>query len=165
MPYNTPPAQSEYISINNFNQLPTDPQQQGQPALLQQQQQQIPMSPPPFNSPLVYDSSGSVSAGSSSGSSPDFDALKYRNDICKSFEDDLFYCPRSLLSAQEQLTCERVDLFMAEQLRDSQQQQQQQGSVNPPASPKLGFQRPKFNPYTSQSFSPAPTASGNGLVR
>lgn len=159
MPYNTPPSQSEYISINNFNRFPTDSQQQTNPGL----QQQVPVSPPPFNSPLVYESSGSASATSSSGSSLDFDALKYKNDICKSFEDDLFYCPRSLLSAQEQLTCERVDLFMAEQLRELQQQQQT--SMHPSSSPKLSLQRPKFNPYTSQSFSPAPTASGNGLVK
>lgn len=164
MSYNTPPSQSEYISINNFNQYPADPQQlQGAPVSLQQQQQ-VPVSPPPFNSPLIYESSGSGSGGSSSsGSSLDIDTLKYKNDICKSFEDDLFYCPRSLLSAQEQLTCERVDLFMSEQLREFQQQQH--SSINPSSSPKLGLQRPKFNPYTSQSFSPAPTASGNGLVK
>lgn len=152
MPYNTPPPQPDYISINNFNmgsQIPLDTQQQQK----QQLPQQMPISPPPFHSPLIYESGNRTSAGSSSGSSVDFDTLRYKNDMCKSFEDDLFYCPRSLLSAQEQLTCERMDMFMAEQLRECQVPQQKNVHTS---SPTLGFSRPKFNPYTSQSFSPAP---------
>lgn len=155
MPFNTPPSQAEYISINNFNQFTVDSQQQ-------QQQQQHSTTPPPFNSPLVYDSSGPLSSASSSGSSLEFDTLKYKNDISKSFEDDLFYCPRSLLSAQEQLNCEKVDLYMAKQLGDYQLSLQQHPLHS--SSPKSNQVRPKFNPYTSQSFSPAP-GTGNSLIR
>lgn len=157
MPFNTPPSRLEYISINNFNQFPMDSQSS-------QQQPQPPASPPSFSSPLAYDTNnGPLSAGSSSGSSSDFDTLKYKNDISKSFEDDLFYCPRSLLSAQEQLTCEKVDLYMAKQLKEYQLSWQQHNLHS--LSPKSGFARPKFNPYTSQSFSPAPNFTSNGLIR
>ncbi|QLQ79748.1 hypothetical protein HG537_0C03970 [Torulaspora globosa] len=151
MAFNTPPSQSEYININNFNQFPLD---------LREPQQQQPTSPPPFNSPLVYENNGSSSSGSSSGSSLDFDTLKYKNDISKSFEDDLFYCPRSLLSEQEQLNCEKVDLYMAKQLREYQLALQQHSLHS--SSPNSNLVRPKFNPYTSQSFSPAPS---NGAIR
>ncbi|GAV54578.1 hypothetical protein ZYGR_0AN00460 [Zygosaccharomyces rouxii] len=122
--------QADYMSMNNFTvgRKMVDSQPQAQP------QQQIPVSPPQFNSPLV---------SGSSGSSVESDTLRYKSDMCKSFEDDLFYCPRSLLSAQEQITCERMDMFLAEQFREYQLQTQI--TLNA---------RPKFNPYTSESFNP-----------
>lgn len=122
--------QTDYLNINNFKvgRSVLDNQTQGQT------QQQIPLSPQQFNSPLV---------SGSSGSSVESDTLRYKNDMCKSFEDDLFYCPRSLLSAQEQVTCERMDMFLAEQFREYQMQTQ-----------LTSASRPKFNPYTSESFNP-----------
>lgn len=128
--------QTDYLNINNFKvgRSVLDSQSQGQP------QQQIPLSPPQFNSPLV---------SGSSGSSVESDTLRYKNDMCKSFEDDLFYCPRSLLSAQEQVTCERMDMFLAEQFREYQMQTQLTSSA-----------RPKFNPYTSESFNPGTHSQG-----
>lgn len=160
MSYNQSSVQKAYVNTGGFgtrSAMPFDEQ------LLQQpQQQQIPISPPPFHSPIAYEtpvsqssvgshsSSSSSSTASSCGTSVEFETLRFKNNMCKSFEDDLFYCPRSLLSAQEQLTCEKMDIFMAEQMRDVQNLQQQS------SSPSLSFARPKFNPYTSQSFSPAP---------
>ncbi|CEP62495.1 uncharacterized protein LALA0_S05e06920g [Lachancea lanzarotensis] len=79
-------------------------------------------------------------------------SLKKKNNICKSFEDDLFFCPRGLLSTQEQSTRQQMDLILLDQMRES-------GVSRPHGSQYLENMQPqpkKFNPYTSQSFSPAP---------
>lgn len=89
-----------------------------------------PSSTPPgtgmMNSRAVS-SSSSVSSDSSNpssamllnfykGSVEDPASILYRNNICKSFEDDLFFCPRSLLSPQEQKKCQEIDsLFTYQQ--------------------------------------------------
>ncbi|SCU83346.1 LAMI_0C02872g1_1 [Lachancea mirantina] len=80
-------------------------------------------------------------------------SLKLKNNICKSFEDDLFFCPRTLLSSQELSTCQQMDLLMLKQL----QELSSMGSSSGAAILEQQLQgHPKFNPYTSQSFSPAP---------
>lgn len=78
-------------------------------------------------------------------------SLKVKNNICKSFEDDLFFCPRGLLSSQELSTCQQMDLLLLDQAREINVPQ----ALDPRAADNVHSQ-PKFNPYTSQSFSPAP---------
>ncbi|SCU93169.1 LANO_0E03180g1_1 [Lachancea nothofagi CBS 11611] len=78
-------------------------------------------------------------------------SLKVKNNICKSFEDDVFFCPRMLLSSQEQSKCQKMDQFLLDQMRE----------VGGSRLHEVSFlenlnSQPKFNPYTSQSFSPAP---------
>ncbi|CUS23142.1 LAQU0S08e03048g1_1 [Lachancea quebecensis] len=81
-------------------------------------------------------------------------SLKTKNNICKSFEDDLFFCPRGLLSSQELSTCQQMDLLLLDQMRDiTAMHAAQTADVG---IPDHAHSQPKFNPYTSQSFSPAP---------
>ncbi|SCU91859.1 LADA_0F12574g1_1 [Lachancea dasiensis] len=79
-------------------------------------------------------------------------SLKKKNNICKSFEDDLFFCPRGLLSSQELSTCQKMDLFFLDQMREVNGGNSQGTNL----LNSLDAQPKKFNPYTSQSFSPAP---------
>ncbi|SCU80955.1 LAME_0B05138g1_1 [Lachancea meyersii CBS 8951] len=91
-------------------------------------------------------------------------SLKKKNNICKSFEDDVFFCPRGLLSTQEQSTCQQMDLFLLDQMREIGnariQGPKHLENMNMNMSMNMNMQMQpqlkKFNPYTSQSFSPAP---------
>ncbi|AGO13027.1 AaceriAFL135Wp [[Ashbya] aceris (nom. inval.)] len=76
-----------------------------------------------------------------STASDDAGLYRYHKQISKSFQDDLIYCPRALLSKVELTQCYQLDMLLL-----MEQQQQAQPSV-------------KFNPYTSQSFNPAGPAS------
>lgn len=75
----------------------------------------------------------------------DLSSLKYKNDLSKLFEDDVFFCPRSLLSQNELKTCEIIDRYLVEKMTDFN------GNSIVGLS---GQQQPKFNPYTSKSFNP-----------
>ncbi|KAF4002134.1 hypothetical protein FOB22_005836 [Saccharomyces cerevisiae] len=151
-------------------------QQQNRTASLQQPQQQQPISPPLFlvgagaseNSNLNKNANTSTippllfSRSSQHYVVPDIDhsSIIYKNNICKSFKDDLFFCPRSLLSLEEQQACEKMDRLTAEQMslyHQNTQSSSNPGSMSssPPNSASSIFNsRPKFNPYTSQSFNP-----------
>ncbi|CCF56145.1 hypothetical protein KAFR_0A07110 [Kazachstania africana CBS 2517] len=85
----------------------------------------------------------------------DLNPIKYKNDISKLFEDDVLYCPRSLLSSAELQKCEQFDKMLQNRFSNEQshlspiqqqQQQQQQQIIN------KNF---KYNPYTSKSFNPS----------
>ncbi|QHS76512.1 uncharacterized protein SPAR_P00470 [Saccharomyces paradoxus] len=152
--------------------------QQNAPPLQQpqQQQQQQPISPPLFlagtgtsaNSNLNKNANASTvppllfSRSSQHYVVPDIDhsSIIYKNNICKSFKDDLFFCPRSLLSLEEQQACEKMDRLTAEQMslyHQNTRPSSNPGSLSssPPNSASSIFNsRPKFNPYTSQSFNP-----------
>ncbi|CCD26667.1 uncharacterized protein NDAI_0I00980 [Naumovozyma dairenensis CBS 421] len=107
----------------------------------------------------------------------EFNSLRYKNDMNKSFEDDLFFCPRSLLSSTERKQCEEIDKFMIERNIELQHQQQiffQQQLKNANINIHDGIDsikklsttskdvkntnnnesKRKFNPYTSASFNP-----------
>lgn len=171
------------VSFPNFKydhlQQQQQPQPQPQPQQqrahpLQLQQQQQPITPPLFLAGANANSNPNENANTNnvpplhfSGSSqnyavPDIDhsSIIYKNNICKSFKDDLFFCPRSLLSVEEQQACEKMDRLTAEQMSLHQQNAHtgsNPGSLSssPPTSASSIFNsRPKFNPYTSQSFNP-----------
>lgn len=176
------------LSFQNFKYDRLQQQQQQQQQHLQQQQQnrtasslQQPQQQQPISPPLFL-----VGAGASENSNlnknantstippllfrrssqhyvvPDIDhsSIIYKNNICKSFKDDLFFCPRSLLSLEEQQACEKMDRLTAEQMslyHQNTQSSSNPGSMSssPPNSASSIFNsRPKFNPYTSQSFNP-----------
>ncbi|CAI4052774.1 hypothetical protein SKDZ_16G0480 [Saccharomyces kudriavzevii ZP591] len=165
------------LSFQNFkyDRLQQQPQPQPQQRAPQlQQQQQQPISPPLFLAGTRTNSNLSKSVNTNtvpplrfSGSSqhytiPDIDhsSIIYKNNICKSFKDDLFFCPRSLLSLEEQRACEKMDRLTAEQMSLHHQNAHPSSnpdslSSSPPTSASSIFNsRPKFNPYTSQSFNP-----------
>lgn len=90
----------------------------------------------------------------SSSLSGDTVLYKYHKQISKSFQDDLIYCPRTLLNKDELNQCYQLDIMMMMEMNQQCQQNTQQN----PAS--FGFvtqnlQSFKFNPYTSQSFNPS----------
>lgn len=128
-------------------------------------------------SPLISNSTIMHSPGSSNSSimssqgssfsensilSYEFNPLRYRNDMNKSFEDDLIFCPRSLLSVSELKRCEELDRFMFNKalefnknnniasinLHPSNSNNHNNNNTSPLSS---GI---KFNPYTSASFNP-----------
>lgn len=74
-------------------------------------------------------------------------------NMSKSFEDDLFFCPRSLLSKEELSQCSQIDLLYCQQQQQQQQIQQIQQNHVVSQQP-VQQQRPRFNPYVSQSFNP-----------
>ncbi|CAI4035652.1 hypothetical protein SMKI_13G3030 [Saccharomyces mikatae IFO 1815] len=77
--------------------------------------------------------------------------IMYKNNISKTFEDDIFYCPRSLLTPEEQVVYQEIDKYYMEQALLTQLQISQTCSSSTPKEEKTA----KFNPYTSKSFSPA----------
>lgn len=84
--------------------------------------------------------------------------LKHRNDLSKLFEDDIFYCPRSLLSQHDIQRSER--LLSEERLNYNNPYSNNINSNNNPIieSPLLNMvnmHSTKFNPYTSKSFNPS----------
>ncbi|CAI4048580.1 hypothetical protein SKDZ_13G3070 [Saccharomyces kudriavzevii ZP591] len=78
-------------------------------------------------------------------------AIMYKNNISKTFKDDIFYCPRSLLTPEEQVVYQEIDKYYMEQALLTQLQISQPYS----SSTKKEEKTVKFNPYTSKSFSPA----------
>lgn len=76
--------------------------------------------------------------------------IMYKNNISKTFEDDIFYCPRSLLTPEEQVVYQEIDKYYMEQALLTQLQISQSYSSTPKEEKIV-----KFNPYTSKSFSPA----------
>lgn len=76
--------------------------------------------------------------------------IMYKNNISKTFEDDIFYCPRSLLTPEEQVVYQEIDKYYMEQALLTQLQISQTYSSTPKEEKTV-----KFNPYTSKSFSPA----------
>ena len=76
--------------------------------------------------------------------------IMYKNNISKTFEDDIFYCPRSLLTPEEQVVYQEIDKYYIEQALLTQLQTSQTYSSTPKEEKIV-----KFNPYTSKSFSPA----------
>ena len=76
--------------------------------------------------------------------------IMYKNNISKTFEDDIFYCPRSLLTPEEQVVYQEIDKYYMEQALLTQLQISQTYSSTPKEEKIV-----KFNPYTSKSFSPA----------
>ncbi|CAI4049976.1 hypothetical protein SUVZ_13G3130 [Saccharomyces uvarum] len=77
--------------------------------------------------------------------------IMYKNNISKTFEDDIFYCPRSLLTPEEQAVYQEIDKYYMEQALLTQLQISQTYSSSTLKEEKTV----KFNPYTSKSFSPA----------
>ncbi|EJS41488.1 YPL229W [Saccharomyces arboricola H-6] len=165
------------LSFQNFKYDHLQQQQQQQPQRappLQRPQQQQPISPPLFLAGASANSNLNTNAGTNNvpplqfGGSPqnytipdiDHSSIIYKNNICKSFKDDLFFCPRSLLSVEEQQACEKMDRLTAEQMSLHHQNTHSSSnpgslSSSPPTSASSIFNaRPKFNPYTSQSFNP-----------
>lgn len=131
MQYSTPP-----LSTVNLHQAQTLENFVYQPLDIANPQQYSQYSPPLLQGNL---SSSSVSSSPTTEGGKSEMSLKLKNNISKCFEDDLFFCPRGLLTSQELSTCQQMDLFMLEQIKET-----------------LPPQQPKFNPYKSQSFSPAP---------
>ncbi|EDO19380.1 hypothetical protein Kpol_1002p26 [Vanderwaltozyma polyspora DSM 70294] len=113
---------------------------------------QLPQSPPPIGAlthNLFPTQGGSPTVANSQHHRPganiniELDSIRNKNDLSRSFEDDLIYCPRSLLSTQELLACEQLDFMMFNNNNINQ------------LSPDSSMGQPKFNPYTSQSFNPS----------
>nr|CAI6676109.1 BPK_HP1_G0043050.mRNA.1.CDS.1 [Saccharomyces cerevisiae] len=111
--------------------------------------------------PIVKNNSGIFSyntANNSRVSSSDefttqqdgMNTIMYKNNISKTFEDDIFYCPRSLLTPEEQVVYQEIDKYYMEQALLTQLQISQTYSSTPKEEKIV-----KFNPYTSKSFSPA----------
>ncbi|SCW00415.1 LAFE_0C03686g1_1 [Lachancea fermentati] len=142
MPYLTPP-----LSVASLNQ-PGSPQHFLLDTLSSQPVQ------------MAGQSLGAAYQPMQSGSLESEMSLRLKNHICKSFEDDLFFCPRGLLSSQELSTCQQMDLLMLEHLRESAVDPMLTATPNSDsgaaAAAGVLHAHPKFNPYTSQSFSPAP---------
>ncbi|KAL3228584.1 Uncharacterized protein RNJ44_02529 [Nakaseomyces bracarensis] len=104
----------------------------------------------------VYVSPSSTPPGSGTRSiqevSPEVGSILHKNHICKSFEDDLFFCPRVLLSAQEQARCQEIDSLFTQALP----LEMASPSMNYNETAYLRASTPgKFNPYKSQSFNPS----------
>lgn len=93
-----------------------------------------------IDSPQSPSASPINSSNSNSSTNHKNNTLRDRNDISRSFEDDWVYCPRSLLSHQEQITCQKIDLLAANSILSSRHS-------------SSSHQR-RFNPYVSPSFSP-----------
>lgn len=139
------PFQSDIESVHNINNNfnPVNGQHILNGGNIMQVQQNVPVSPTFSNSrfqPAIFNNQNSL------------DTIRVKNDICKSFEDDLLYCPRSLLSKKEQIACEKLDIIMFEQFLEVRNQQGLSSSGKGIQNPNNAF--PKFNPYTSQSFNP-----------
>ncbi|CCH60011.1 hypothetical protein TBLA_0C01980 [Henningerozyma blattae CBS 6284] len=86
-------------------------------------------------------------------------SIRDKNDLSRSFEDDLFYCPRSLLNNQELAKCQKIDyLFAANSNSSSSLHIHSSGS--PPTNKFVNTSsstcnnKNKYNPYLSQSFNP-----------
>lgn len=85
-----------------------------------------------------------------------YDLLNIKNRS-KLFEDDVIFCPRSLLSQSELKTRDELDKFLMDRYNEymiSNEQQhfhiQQQQQLDDRKYSNL----PKFNPYASKSFTP-----------
>lgn len=78
--------------------------------------------------------------------------LKHRNDLSKLFEDDIFYCPRSLLSKQDIIKAER--LLVEERLNHNSPYSNNHPIIESPTLNTVNMHPTKFNPYTSKSFNP-----------
>ncbi|AMD21404.1 HER125Cp [Eremothecium sinecaudum] len=195
MPYLTPPLSNSSLGTTLEMVSSAGLQMLHQPQLQQQQQQQqqqqgsqqhqtqyaqaqkqpyFPLAgdgaqqPTP---PLMPLPTAGVNASSAMG---DTGIYRYHKQISKSFQDDLIYCPRTLLNKEELNQCYQMDMLMmmemqqqlqqlpqhVQQLSHPQQQQQQllAGSATSGAAPQ-GLQSIKFNPYTSQSFNPSGATS------
>ncbi|CCK70840.1 uncharacterized protein KNAG_0F01720 [Huiozyma naganishii CBS 8797] len=82
--------------------------------------------------------------------------IKQKCELGKLFEDDVFYCPRSLLSKEELQTCEMLDKFLVHKMMMDSQPLLQQQDPYLNQRQHLTNSVPKFNPYTSKSFNPSP---------
>lgn len=67
------------------------------------------------------------------------DVLVYRNNVAKTFQDDIIFCPRPFLTEEEQYTS---GIYY-------EQWQQMHAQLN-----HNQHSKPRFNPYSSQSFNP-----------
>lgn len=85
-------------------------------------------------------------------SDPDLFDLKQRNDMSKLFEDDIFYCPRTLLSPND---IQKADMIIQEQnFNHNNNIIQNNPIIESPNSTQVNMHPAKFNPYTSKSFNP-----------
>lgn len=107
----------------------------------------------------VYVSPSSTPPGSTrsiqESTSPQTDSILHRNNICKSFEDDLFFCPRVLLSAQEQARCQEIDSLFTQATMSSLHEVVTSPTINNNTAFVRASTPGKFNPYKSQSFNPS----------
>lgn len=89
------------------------------------------------------------------GNDSDLDLLdfKHRNNLSKLFEDDLIYCPRSLLSKQD---LQRADMLLYEQslTQNYFTNTYNKSTIESPCLTTTSMHSMKFNPYTSKSFNP-----------
>lgn len=85
-------------------------------------------------------------------------SIKNRNKL---FEDDIIFCPRSLLSQSELKTRDEIDKFLLDRYNEYLETNEKKQAPSPHASfnSHIGEQNfnngPKFNPYASKSFTPS----------
>lgn len=78
--------------------------------------------------------------------------LLMSKNLSKTFDDDVVFCPRSLLSSEELNTCQKLDVLLMEQ----QVSLSHSAPLSPSQQPSLvSMSSVKFNPYRSQSFNPS----------
>lgn len=84
-----------------------------------------------------------------------YDLLNIKNRS-KLFEDDVIFCPRSLLSQSELKTRDELDKFLMDRYNEYMISNEQQFQIQ--KQQKLDDRKfsnlPKFNPYASKSFTP-----------
>lgn len=90
--------------------------------------------------------------------------LKHRNDLSKLFEDDIFYCPRSLLSQHD---IQRSEILLSEERfnhnnpysnyinNNNSNSNNNNPIIESPLLNMVNMHSTKFNPYTSKSFNPS----------
>lgn len=172
-------------AIQDFDHMNNSQQQNNlSPLLMQQQQQQQNMdsSSRKFNVNATRSSSSSSTNSSvlsalrnsnnlsSLSSSPGniqnnlnlnsfdqhYDLLNIKNRS-KLFEDDVIFCPRSLLSQSELKTRDELDKFLMDRYNEYMIFNEQHFTTNQQQQPlddRKFSNLPKFNPYASQSFTP-----------
>ncbi|CAH01767.1 uncharacterized protein KLLA0_C16027g [Kluyveromyces lactis] len=115
-----------------------------------------------MNIPMGVDSTSRLGSGAGTGVGSLMYSLPQESllskNMSKSFEDDLFFCPRSLLSKEELSQCSQIDLLYNQHQQQIHQNHHQQLPLPVPLQQQQNHQqqqqRPRFNPYTSQSFNP-----------